>query len=182
MYYAFIKHHKNSTEKSLLQEIKNLPKGRKSELPNANDIKKAMLELWIKNLADDSLWDWDHGNLLSGFIYIKIEYSIALLEEFGISGAILKESEIDDLYNEKALNLLKKLWAGKKITDTPFDIELEININETGVNIIGQRINNQWSIFKHNMLKEAEAIEAFNIVKNGHMWDMYKVDLLTIDK
>lgn len=185
MYQAFLKKRTKSSEEALLDEIAYWPQGGKGGLPTEDDVQRSMTELWIRNLKNSSFLDGDRGALSAGYIYLEVDYSLELLKENNLSGAILEKGYIDDLFNENALKLFKKLWKGKGIFDLPLDIELYVKVRGEDGNhgfVIGQRINNSWKLIDYNYdTKETGKNILASMISDVAFKEVYKVEDLTLN-
>lgn len=184
MFQKFIANRPNVDEGKLLEEIAYWPKGGVKGLPQENAIQKAMLEIWMKSLDDEFFDTSTHVDLDAGFIYLKARYVVNDATGKLINFPVFSQADIDDLENQKALDLFKKLWKNKSILATPLNIEIKVSFGEgIAPNYIkAGRINGQWELLDHNFAKKQEALEAAALIVNDRtFWSVINVNSLTLD-
>ncbi len=184
MFQKFIANRLNVSEGKLLEEIAYWPRGGAKGLPQENAIQKAMLEIWMKSLEDDFVDGSTHIDLDAGFIYLKARYFVNDATGKLINFPVFSQADIDDLENQKALDLFKKLWKNKSILATPLDIEIYVIFGEGFApnEIKAGRINGQWELLDHNFSKKQDAIEAAALIINDRtFWSVINVNSLTLD-
>lgn len=184
MFQKFITNRPNVNEGKLLEEIAYWPRGGAKGLPQENAIQKAMLEIWMKSLDDELLDGSTHIDLDAGFIYLKAKYVVNDATGKLINFPIFLIKNIDDLENQKALDLFKKLWKNKSILATPLNIEIYVIFGEgIAPNYIkAGRINGQWELLDYNFAKKQEALEAAALIINDRtFWSAINVNSLTLD-
>jgi hypothetical protein len=85
------------------------PKGGAKGLLQENAIQKAMLEIWMKSLDDEFFDRSTHIDLDTGFICLKAIYVVNDATGKLINFPVFSIKNIDDLENQKALDLFKKV-------------------------------------------------------------------------
>jgi len=184
MFQKFMANRPNVNEGKLLEEIAYWPKGGVKALPQENAIQKAMLEVWMKSLDDEFFDTSTHVDLDAGFIYLKATYVVDDATGKLINYPVFSQADIDDLENQKALDLFKKLWKNKSILATPLDIEIYVILGEGFVpnEIKAGRINGHWELLDYNFAKKQDALKAANLIINDRtFWSSINVNSLILD-
>jgi len=191
MFKTFTAKRPNVSQEQLLDEIAYWPQGGPKGLPTEDAILKSMLELWLKNLSDSSFDSNSHEGLKAGFIYLKLQY--ILPADYNMDDSNIKylaipqilESDIDDLYNPNALNLLKKLWKNSSILSLPLNIEIIAYFEkprEKDPYLHFGIINGKISILGNTYTSSKEEKKAIEkIINNKTFWEYYRINILTTD-